>query len=118
MNQIPTIEEVTDFIRSLFGHRSKSGQAVTLDTPCNDLFHNDIDGVDLCIGGPIEKKFDLSMFSFKYGLASHQYGAHLGRHEADFYRQFPREMLSGPNFTLKKFAEMVHRLIEIKHELA
>lgn len=117
MSQIPTLEEVMDFVRNLFGHRSKSGGPVTFETPCKDLFHEDIDGVDLCIGGPTEKRFDLEMFGFKYGLASHAY-TNLGPHQDGFYREFPKETLGQPEFTLKKFAEMVHRLIEIKHELA
>jgi hypothetical protein len=121
MDSLPALEEIYEFILGLFEDgisvRGKTaGMPVGLETPCHDCFHLDGDGVDMCIGGPIQKHFGLECFNLRYGLSSHCYSKReLGDSCEAFYRKYPADKMGEPEFTLAKFCEMIFDFIKIKN---
>ena len=115
----PTIIEIEDFIRLIFKNqrsvRGKTeGQLVNLKTVSYDCFHEDVDGVSICIGGPIEEKFRLEKLHFKWALPSHDYRIIDPELKAAFYKRYPAKEMSEQ--TLAEFAKMIYDLIKIRNK--
>lgn len=122
LEDMPTKDGIEIYLLNLFkGQRSCRGETkgwlIHNDTPCHDFFHSDIDGQALCIGEPIEEKFGLQSFDFKWGMSCHSFSKGLGESEKAFYRKYPAEELPTEKYTLKRFAEMIYDLIRIKNGL-
>lgn len=113
-------EDVYRFVQSLFlGVHSVRGETrgepVVLNTPCHDFFHADVDGVDLCIGRPIEERFGLERFGVTYGLSNHSYRTI--EKDSCFYKKYPQNSIGTAEFTLYRFCAMVYDLVRMRHEL-
>ena len=113
--------DVYRFVQSLFygclSVRGKTrGSPVTLDTPCHDFFHADVDGVDLCIGRPIEERFGLERFGVTYGLSCHSY--HTIEEGNAFFKKYPKGSIGSNEFTLRRFCAMVYDLVRMRHGLS
>ena len=122
LEDMPTKDEIEIYLLNLFkGQRSCRGETkgwlIGNDIPCHDFFHSDVDGQALCIGEPIEEKFGLQDFNFKWGMSHHNFGKMLGETEKSFYEKYPIEELPTKKRTLKRFAEMIYDLIRIKNGL-
>lgn len=118
---LPSKTDVCHFVQSLFcGVFSVRGETrgkfVTLDTPCHDFFHADVDGVDHCIARPIEERFGLEHFGVTYGLSNHSY-ATIGK-ESSFFKKYPESSIGSNEFTLRRLCAMVYDLVRMRHGLS
>ncbi|MBS3079315.1 hypothetical protein J4218_04290 [Candidatus Pacearchaeota archaeon] len=120
IGEMPGREEVSQFIYNMFSAQRSvrgrtNGQLVTPQTPVHDFFHADVDGIDLCIGKPIGKRFGiLDMVDFC--IPQHQYQG-LGGRQEEFYRKYPLRDLVTERFTLERFANMMYDLVRINRGL-
>lgn len=122
MDNLPTLEEIQEFVLNLFKDKisvrgKTAGLSVRLETPCHDCFHADGDGVDMCIGGPIQKRFGLEQFNLRYGISSYSYHDVLGKASEAFYKKYPTEDMGHEDFTLAKFSEMILDFIKTKNNI-
>lgn len=118
---LPNKNDVYCFVQSLFhgcsSVRGKTcGNPVTLDTPCHDFFHADIDGVDLCIGRPIEERFGLERFGVTYGLSCHSY--YTVEEGNAFFKKYPKSSIGSNKFTLRRLCAMVYDLVRMRYGLS
>jgi hypothetical protein len=119
----PTQKEIESFMmnnlfNNLLSVRGKTeGELVTLDTPCHDCFHADIDGIDLCIGKPLAYRFGLASLGVEYGVPNHSY-VNLGTNEKAFYEKHSKEEIGTAKNTIRNFAETIYDLTRIKSGLS
>jgi len=124
MMKTPSLKEIEEFIINLPCFRGEAsvrgkteGQLLTLDTPCQDCFHFDIDGVDMCIIGPIVDKFEIEDFRDILLFPKH-FSPKRGDPFYSIYRKYPKKVFGSKKMTLRRFAEMVYDIIRIKNGLS
>lgn len=118
---LPDKDKILKFVEKLFSgwiscRGGTDGMPVTLNTPCYDFFHADIDGIDMAIIQPISERFGLENFDGYMLFPSA--GSHIPDDAlSPIYQKYPVKDFCTEKFTVQRLIDWVYDITRVKYGL-